>query len=344
MNEESKILMYFVEEESKVIKDLREYLNSLNKEDLKDKARYYYIVGYGNMKKNELVNAIYDNMTNIDKLSLIVKRLFNIEYSFLRKLMNNNGTIVTSNISRKEYSILENMGILYIYRKDNKFYISLRKEVYALFKNIDINSYKKLVDSNTKMYELLKAMTELYGVVHIDDLYVMYDRYYGDASDAMDAMLFDAREYVISYVYIDEDLHFINSMLCDDYFEDLVCKIASRQNEIKRKPIKLEELLKYSQDDYYEEDSYRLELKKYLKKCGMDSDVVDIVIYDIISTFNLEEKIDEVFTILEEYDLELRMEQAEMLVWKLMLVHNNTRLWMNNGWTPAEMRKNIENK
>ncbi len=344
MNEETKILMYFVEEESKVIKDLSEYLNSLSKEDLNDKARYYYIVGYGHMKKNELVDSIYENMTNVDKLILIVKRLFNIEYSFLRKLMNNNGTIVTSNISRKEYSILESLGILYIYRKDNKFYVSLRKEVYALLKNIDINSYKKLVDCNTKMYELLKAMTELYGVVHIDDLYNMYDKYYGDASDAMDAMLFDVRGYMISYVYVDEELHFVNNVLVEDDFEDLICSVVGRQKEIVRKNISFKELLKYGQDDYYEEDSYRIILRNQLIKLGLNKDVVDYVIYDIIMSFNLDEKVNETLSILEEYDLELEELQMELIIDNLVAVHNNTGLWMNNGWTPAEIRKNIENK
>ena len=45
------------------------------------------------------------------------------------------------------------------------------------------------------------------------------------------------------------------------------------------------------------------------------------------------------FNMLKDYGIEIREENMQEILNYLIDIYNNTRIWINNGWTPIEMRK-----
>ena len=57
------------------------------------------------------------------------------------------------------------LGIVFLFKRNNKFYISITDNVYNIIKKMDLNKFEKIIEENTKAYNLVKAMVELYGIV-----------------------------------------------------------------------------------------------------------------------------------------------------------------------------------
>ena len=148
-----------------IVKDLKGLLNALVVKDLKHIGELFLINRLSNKPKKELVNIIYNILTNEDKLSEVIERFIDKEFNLLKELMTNKGTIQNNKISMEEYHFLHMLGIIFLFRRDNKFYISITDDVYNIIKKMDLSKFEKIIDENTKAYNLIKAMIELYGVV-----------------------------------------------------------------------------------------------------------------------------------------------------------------------------------
>ena len=118
-----------------------------------------------NKRKKEVVEIIYKTLTNTTKLSEVFARLIDTEFNLLKRLMKNQGTLQDNNINIQDYHFLYMVGIVFLFKRNNKFYISITNDVYNTIKKIDLSKFDKAIEANTKSYNLVKAMVELYGVV-----------------------------------------------------------------------------------------------------------------------------------------------------------------------------------
>ena len=330
-----------------IVKDLRWLLDTLAIKDLKNIGNLFLINRLSNKRKNELVDIIYNVLTDENKLSEVIKRFVDEEFDLLKNLMKNKGTIQDNYIKVENYHFLYMLGIIFIFRRNNKFYISITDEVYNALKKIDLKKFNKIIDENTKVYNLLKSMVELYGVVSYGDLIDSYCYYYSK-DDFMDvptnALFFCERIDYISLIHTDNNLYFVSSILTLKKFEVTLDDIVNRQLEIKRKPIKLNELLKYNNDYYYEETNSRKEFKKYLRENKIREDAIQSIMVNMINMFKLGHSFVEVMLeMLEDYGLNITENNIQGIINYLTDIYNNTRIWANNGWTPNEMIKEYKN-
>lgn len=95
------------------------------------------------------------------------------------------------------------------------------------------------------------------------------------------------------------------------------------------------ELLKYAQKEYYEENQYTDEMAQLLKKKLHANDwqrkLLEIVLDLRVENFNIQAFID---TIEQEFpDFEITQNEVDLYT----NLHNNTRLMVNRGYTPAEL-------
>ena len=330
-----------------IVKDLRGLLDTLVVKDLKNIGDLFLINRLSNKRKSELVDIIYNVLTNENKLSEVIERFIDKEFDLLKKLMKNKGTIQDNYISIENYHFLYMLGIIFIFRRNNKFYISITDDVYNVLKKINLAKFDKKIDENTKIYNLLKSMVELYGVVSYGDLIDSYCHYYGK-DDFMDvstnALYFCERLDNISHIHTDNNSYFVSSILTHNKFEPILDDIVNRQLEIKTKPIKLNELLKYNNAFYYEETTSRKDFKQYLRKNKISEDVIESIMINMINMFKLGHSFVEVIIpMLEYYGLEVTESNIQEIINYLIVIYNNTRIWTNNGWTPIEMRKEYKN-
>ena len=139
-------------------------------------------------------------------------------------------------------------------------------------------------------------------------------------------------------------MYFVHKILQRRDLEPLLDDIVLRQESIKRKEFKLEELLKYCDYNYYEETESKNQFKKYLKSKNIPSDDIDNIIKIISDMYRLGNKyISASIKMLQDYGVEVIENNMQEILNYLTDIYNNSRIWTNNGWTPIEMRKNYNN-
>ena len=326
-----------------IIKDLKGLLETLTISDLKNIGNLLIVNRLSNKPKKELVKIIYSALTDKDKLTNLIERFIDKEFKLLKDLMKNKGTIQDNHISMEVYHFLYVTGVVFLFRRENKFYISMTDDVYNVIKEIDLKKIQKIVDENTKVYNLVRSMVELYGVVSYQHLDYYYSLYYGNGNVLdvpLNALLFCARADNIGTTHNDHNLYFIHKILQFRDLEPVFDDILSRQENIKEKPISLEELLQYSDYNYYEETDAKNKFKKYLKKKNIPSDIIEDIIKTISDMYRLgNEYIGISIEMLQKHGLEITEKNSQEILNYLIEIYNHSRIWLNNGWTPIEMRQ-----
>ncbi len=329
-----------------IIKDLKALLTALTIRDLKNIGDLLFVNRLSNKPKKELVKIIYEALTDKDKLTNLVERFIDKEFNLLKELMSNNGSIQDNNISMEAYHFLYVTGLVFLFRRKNKFYISMTNDVYNTIKKIDLNKIQKIVDENTKVYNLVRSMVELYGLLPYSYLDYYYSLYYGNGEELdvpNNALLFCERADYIEIIHTEEDMYFVHKILLRKDLENVLDDIVSRRKSIKRKPIKLKELLKYSNYDYYEETESKNNFKKYLKKKNIPQDIIEAIIKIISDLYRLGNSfIGPTIEMLQDYGVEVNKRNIQEISEYLINIYNNSRIWTNNGWTPKEMAANFE--
>lgn len=275
-------------------KNLKEILNALTVKRLRHIGDLFLLNGLSNIRKKELIQIIYDALTSEEELSKVIERFIDRELILLKKLINNNGFIKVNNSKIEDYYFLHMLGIVFLFEKGNSSYISITDDVYDTLKNMNLSKYNDIVKDNTKTYNLIRAMIEVYGVVSESDFANTYSYYYGETDYLdipMNALYFCDRLDNISKLYTEGDSYFISNVLKDDYFKNELEDIINRQYEIKRKPIKLNELLKYTNYYYYEENESIIKFKRYLKENKMSDENIEEIIVNIVATFKISNRL-----------------------------------------------------
>lgn len=326
-----------------IVKNLKGLLETLTVSDLKNIGGLLHVNRLSKVPKKELVKIIYSAITNKDKLTDLIERFIDKEFNLLKDLMYNKGTIQDNNISMEVYHFLYMTGLVFLFRRENKFYISMTDDVYSVIKKIDLRKIQKIVDENTKVYNLVRSMVELYGVFSYSYLDYYYSLYYGNGEELdapNNALLFCERADNIDIIHTEHNMYFVHKILQHRDLEPLLDEIVSRQETIKRKPIKLEELIKYSDYNYYEQTESKSKFKKYLKKKNIPSDIIEVIIKIMSDMYRLGNKyVGASIEMLQDYGVEVTEQNAQEILNYLMEIYNNSRIWLNNGWTPIEMRK-----
>ena len=326
-----------------IIKDLKGLLETLTVSDLKNIGGLLHVNRLSNKSKKELVKIFYSSLTDKDKLTDLIERFIDKEFDLLKDLMKNKGTIQDNNISIEVYHFLYAVGLVFIFKRENKFYISMTDDVYNVVKNIDFKKIEKIVDENTKVYHLVRSMIELYGVVSYSCLDYYYSLYYGNGKELEtpnNSLLYCDRVDNIEIINTENNIYFVHKNLKHRDLEQLLDDVISRQVKIKRKPIKLEELLKYSNYNYYEETEAKTKFKKYLKKKKIPSNVIEVIVKMISDMYRLGNTyINDSIKMLHDYGIEITEQNFQEILNYLIEIYNNSRIWTNNGWTPIEMEK-----
>lgn len=327
-----------------IIKDLRSLLETLTVDDLKSIGNLLMLNRLSNVRKMNLIEIIYNALTDKETLIDIIGRFVDKEFKLLIDLMNHNGTIQDNNISVDSYHFLYMAGLVFIFKQGNKFYVSITDDVYNTIRKIDLKKIQKIVDENTKVYSLVRSMIELYGVVSYGDLGYHYSLYYGKGKDLdfpTNALYFCERLDNISTKHTKDNMYFIHKFLTYDNLELIFNDIIERQKIIKRKPIELKELLKYYDYDYYEETASKKEFEKYLRKHNIPSNVIEGIIKTLSNMYRFGyDFVGLSIEFLQENGVDIRESNLQEITNYLIEIYNNSRVWTNNGWTPREIRLN----
>lgn len=194
------------------------------------------------------------------------------------------------------------------------------------------------------VFDYIVSLTNLYGLVHkekVAEIYNMQNEAKVDNEAIESIMLNNQRELEGHFVYID-GAYFIHEVIMDDdEFDNYMEQKKGKPYYIPNK----KELLKYKDEGYFEKTFAYYRLHSFVKKRRQLDNVNsvedicrDVVLHceDEVNTLDIIADMDRVGI---ECTSESDISEAVNLITEL---GNNTRLWVNNGYTPEEMFEKFE--
>lgn len=235
---------------------------------------------------------------------------------------------------------LMTIGLIQIFEQDGVYVLTLQDEVKDVLMGLDWQKVSKVSMLNDEVIQYCRAVVSLYGAVSLAQLYEIY-RYYKEDEAPIKEKLFRERvnnsQVRFQPYWSDDQYLYADYFDMDDLGEDLLSDILG-----SNKPYYMPERTEFFNyaDLGYEKVNERLDaLMQFLRKFGKLSenrwaDLRSAILYSV-AFGRLQDTIDE----LDDADVHFNSSQDLDQFMKLyMATSNNTRLWVNRGHTPDEIR------
>ena len=328
------------------VRKLRDILKLYNKDYLTD---FYYVITKKEIDdtKQNIINKIYEELTDEDVIHRFLNTLIEEEYTELKRIMKNNGCIQDDYIEHRDYCYLKSFGIVHTFNYKKKLYVIIPEEILEIIYNININRCSNQIKENSKMVELAYAMLNLYGVVPLNIFLDYHDKYYrhkDNENKNLDCILLPERTNSIRGIETERNIYLAkNEYFYEDYDKSIIGKTISRLEDdlftFDFKDIKLDDLLKYSDLFYYEETDAIITFKEYLKDNGMNDDDIDSLIGSLVQGFRKDynESILFLNDDFEDSKYEINENNIEEILPYINDIINEIPMWGNKGWTNKEI-------
>lgn len=187
------------------------------------------------------------------------------------------------------------------------------------------------------------ALTNFYGLVHKDKVVEIYNLQNDDkiADAVIDKFLANGVKQGFVEVYGE---YFVHEVILE--FDEFYEQLAQRRGKPHYIPEK-EQLLKYTDDYYYEKPKQYYALLEYATRNLVDSDeeLAEELLDDLVWVCHDGYSIDEVFRVFDRWKISFNNEsQVSDVVQLVVDLANNTRIWENNGYTPSELFNLVEKR
>lgn len=195
-----------------------------------------------------------------------------------------------------------------------------------------------------KINQYIIALTNLYGMVQKNKVVEIYNSQNKDPISIQDIATYfksSSTELEESFAETYQDYFVHEAIMENDEFEIMLAKKADKAHYIPSK----EELLRYTNNYYFERNKEYIGLLHYLKDNFFKGDMeqAENVCEDIQGFCQYFFDIQYILNSLNNHGIEFQDEnQVNEVVEKIILLSNNTRLWENNGFTPNEIAKQYE--
>ena len=315
---------------------LAEILTLKNVTDLRRLAKTLQIKNYSKSRKPELIPAIVTKMQHPEILRDCFYTLNEIEWEFFQRVAAQK-YLQTDNVFIDSYYIPQSMGLLQSFYHQDELFFVVSDEIKAAYREIAKTNFSedKLFRDLLNNYAI--AAVSLYGVISQDDFVELFNSQ-NERKTSIDEIFPLLLNYIhaeAGYCFWDE--YIVNADFEDDNFVAVNWLVEERKGKPRYTPSK-EELLKYSDWDYYEVSLQLIALKNFLSKLISDSDEVEDLLDEIHDMSVAGVRMQEYFDLLDSAGIVFDgMKQAESMMRLIVDVQNNTRQWSNYGHTPNEL-------
>lgn len=195
-----------------------------------------------------------------------------------------------------------------------------------------------------EIYTYIQAMINLYGIIHRDkvvEIINMQNDYQITLEDLKSIEDDERIRSIETYIGIKGE-YFVNGViLVLEKFDEVMKHKIGKPYYIPEK----EELLKYADSAYFEENQQFEAVLKFLRKKFWRKSKADELAIEIKMYCSSANSMANIGTLFEERDLKIKSEkEVGELMGLIMGLANHTRVWENNGFTPNEMEEIRSNK
>lgn len=193
-----------------------------------------------------------------------------------------------------------------------------------------------------KLSDYIKAMVNLYGLVHKDDIVTLYNRHsnendesYSINKETLDSFIQDGKAFLNQKrIFVKDDYLVSLTIMALENFDEIL--------EVKRgKPFYIptrEELLKYIDDDYFEVNEQYERLLEFARTLYIRKSKAEVLCKGIMNYCTSNKAFENMPYLLAEKRVNIKNEKKLQYFYSLILdLKNNTRLWDNNGYTDSEI-------
>jgi hypothetical protein len=325
---------------SDVKTSLSEILPLLTKNRLSQLASVYDLRGRSKMAKEELVKQLLYPLTIPGLVEDTLLIATNEEWDFFRTLLNK-PFLKTNEVNPSTYRYLMERGLLFLFLKEDKLYFVIPDEVKEAYERIDKAPFIKIRERYQLVHHYILALVNLYGAYPVATLIDIFIKQNADKlSETEFWKIFIRFQFREQLIYRTNNEYIISDYFDSDNYNELTNLLASVKNKPYYIPSK-GELLKYSDDLYFEFTPQLARLKKYvLKELCPNKQLVEGLIDDLQLSCEMEEPPQQLLSQFERWGLNFEdINQVNKVMSLLMDVYNHTRIWSNAGHTPAEMFK-----
>lgn len=317
---------------------LRDILGGLTKTRLASLARTYSIPGRSKMKQSELIQAVHEALVDLNRLESTLLLLDAEEWELFASAVDRKSK-QDNYVPYGFYAFLLDRGLLFTYFHEGALHLVIPEEVRDAYARLNTPEFRETRGRRALVYQYLLALTHLYGVFQPEKL---VDIFNGQNADELtleefhghlDDILQREREFVL------QDGWLVDAGLAQSGEEGELEALLER---IQGKPYYVpdqEELLRYTDDGYFEMTPQLEALKKFVVgSMGLDEGMAHYLVDDIQLACSMEAPMQGLIYEFERRELVFDNEEQVRQVAQLLVdVGNHTRLWSNCGHTPAEL-------
>lgn len=315
---------------------LKEMFQKRNMHFLKDTASACKVKGYTKMNKDELVDACVEA---VQRDGFFEEHAFILPpeaWIFYKKVANSKDGICVK-AEKLEYVISECLGFLYTEKCDDRYWFAVPDEVKQTYDRLMREGFSQTKDFADLVHRYAQAAVNLYGVISQEELVRIFNTQ-NEWQTNIDLNFAVFKKHM--YIHVDYCLwgeYIVHEDLEENDFEgakELIGDAGDKPRYIPKKT----EFLRYSDWTYYENTKQLIDLSRFLlDKCGVSDDNINQIMFDFQWNFAQEESVQEYFELLENNGIILEEKQVGEFMRHIMECANNTRLWVNKGYTPNEL-------
>lgn len=260
-------------------------------------------------------------------------------FSFFLDLVTNEKVDV-SDVNPRVYEGLKNLGLVFLYNKEEKKELVIPKDVIDLL--FDQFSKAEDFDRSKLILQYFEGAKNLYGILELDFFVNLFNSHNGELYELS---LFELL-YILKNYYKDEEMFFViknQYIVSKDLIEreeDFVYVFEKRKNKKFFKPNK-EILLKYTNPNYFHKTMNHINLKNFIDGYSTDPKLGLEIVGTVCNSLNASRmSIDIVIKMLKSRGIVFEEEKdVKELVHLYRAVERNTRKWSNRGCTDKELGK-----
>jgi hypothetical protein len=291
---------------------------------------------YSKLTKPQLIPPIAEIVQHPGNLREFLYAVDEIEWDFFR-IAAAKKCLQAEKVYVDSYNICQNLGLLQSFYFEDKLYFVVPDEIKAAYKKLAKTGFPEEKRFRDLLNNYAIATVSLYGAISQDDFVALFNSQ-NDRQTSINEMHTILLSYVIKgagYCFWKE--YIVDSGFEEDDFQGVPLLVKARKGKPRYTPPR-EELLKYSDWDYYEMTPQMEALEANLAVFINDPEQVLDILDEIHEMCAAEVRMQEYFDLLDEAGVVFEgKKQAEETIRLLVDVQNNTRLWTNYGHTPSEL-------
>ena len=366
VSENSRAFVEYLATTRKPAYDLKALLSSLTVAELKGSAGLMGINRFSSMRKAELIHEMYENWMKNDVFLALLNSdiLDDDEIGYMNEIMKSENIYFIEDDVNFPFRLAAMLSSLYIVTplmgegRVGLIILSEAKKKYEESLKIIHHLYNQMTD-DLDVYA--RAAVNLYGAIPLSEFAKLYQSLrgvssgpqisFGGGDDELGTE--EIREFlrrlIASYENGEADYAIVGDVLINDTLKEFkekdIDQLLLLLQMHSRKILPKEEFLKYGDWAYFEETEAHSQLREYLagKTAGRNpdsataSELVELVCW-LTRQWS---PVNEVVEFLNEEGITFDTEEEADQVKKMLTeINSHTRIWGDNGSTPAELNQN----